>query len=134
MEDLRRPAGVSDESGQRADGNGRESHSRSDGQTDPWFTIHRLAKLELGLSPNQLAEYTDNDILEEVYRRRQERKLHSADMEVQAWDIFLAVSRIMSKDPVSFDSVFPHAHREMPTDLENTKKVCKAHGMNLLEV
>jgi radical SAM superfamily enzyme YgiQ (UPF0313 family) len=39
----------------------------------------------LGLSPKQLAEYTDNDILEEVYRRRQERKLVLSDMEVQAW-------------------------------------------------
>jgi len=86
------------------------------------------------LSPAQLSEFTDNDILEEVYRRRQERKLHLADMEVQAWDIFLAVSHIMSKDPVKFDGVFPHVQKVVPPSAENTRRIGKAHGINLLEV
>jgi len=37
------------------------------------------------LSPSQLAEYTDNDILEEVYRRRQYRKSEEKIMQRQAW-------------------------------------------------
>lgn len=59
------------------------------------------------MSPKELEEYTDNDILELIQFKRGERQRHHADMKVQAWDIFLAVSRIMSDESVSFDDIFP---------------------------
>jgi hypothetical protein len=44
----------------------------------------------LGLSPQQLEDYTYNDILEDAYRAREESKIRESVMQRQAWYNWMA--------------------------------------------
>jgi hypothetical protein len=93
----------------------------------------------LGLSPKQLAEYTDNDILEEVYRRRQYRIAEENNMKRQAWYTWMtSTNRPMFGQKefkfVPFDELFSEPKPKIKTDPKKTAAICKAHGLNLLEV
>jgi hypothetical protein len=92
----------------------------------------------LGLSPNQLSEYTDNDILEAVYFNHQTMKAKENDMKRQAWYNWMAsTNRPMFGQErfkfTPFDQLFHEQISKPSSDPELTAKICKAHGLNLLE-
>lgn len=62
--------------------------------------------MTLGLSPAQLNEYTDNDILELLYYRKEQSNQKILSLKRLAWFISNAIGNIFSKYPKSFSELW----------------------------